>query len=125
MLGKAERDRRKARLIAICRALPESTSRQRHDCLEFRVSRKVFAYFLDDHHGDGIASVCCKVLPGDNRRLIAASEKKFYLPAYIGSRGWVGLRLDRPTVDWNEVSELVLGSYQLAASRRLLRQIDD
>ena len=75
----------------------------------FTVSKKVFAYYLNDHHGDGIVSVCCKVLPGDNERLIAGNPGKFIMPAF-GPRGWVGLRLDRSTVDWPEVKELVRGS---------------
>src|ERR1019366_7371432 len=79
----------------------------------------VFAYYLNDHHGDGIVSVCCKVLPGDNEALVAAQPAKFYMPAYIGPRGWVGLRLDVSGLDWNEVAEMVVGSYKLIAPRRL------
>jgi predicted DNA-binding protein (MmcQ/YjbR family) len=59
------------------------------------------------------------VLPGDNATLIAAQPKKFYMPAYIGPRGWVALRLDIPGVDWNEVFELVRGSYRLVAPQKL------
>lgn len=85
----------------------------------------MFAYYLYDHHGDGIVSVCCKVLPGENGRLIAASPRKFYMPAYVGPRGWVGLRLDRPTVDWAEVKQLVVGSYLQAAPKKLVRLAED
>jgi hypothetical protein len=63
--------------------------------------------------------VCCKVLPGDNEALVAAHPAKFYLPAYIGPRGWVALRLDVSGLDWNEVAELVVASYQLIAPKRL------
>ena len=91
----------------------------------FTVSKKVFAYYLNNHHGDGIVSVCCKVLPGDNQRLIDSNPRKFYMPAYIGPRGWVGLRLDRPTVDWAEVKELVQGSYGQTAPKRLMRSIEN
>ena len=69
--------------------------------------------------GDGIISVCCKVLPGDNEALIAAHPERFYMPAYIGPRGWVALRLDVGGLDWNEVAELVVGSYRLIAPKRL------
>jgi hypothetical protein len=41
------------------------------------------------------------------------------MPAYVGPRGWVGLRLDRGRVDWKEVEELVTHSYQLIAPKRL------
>ncbi len=116
---------RKARLTEICLALPGATRLDQGDHADFRVGKKVFAYYLQDHHGDGITSVCCKVLAGDNELLIAASPHKFYMPAYLGPRGWVGLRLDRRTVDWNEVAELVRGSYEQAAPKRMLRLIKD
>jgi predicted DNA-binding protein (MmcQ/YjbR family) len=115
---------RKAKLSAICLALPEATRSDLGDHADFRVGKKVFAYFLDDHHGDGIVGMWCKVLPGENERLIAASPRKFYMPAYVGPRGWVGLRLDRPTVDWAEVKELVTASYLQAAPKRLARLVE-
>ena len=81
--------------------------------------KKTFAWFLNDHHGDGIVAVTCKVLPGDNARLAAANPGRFYLPAYLGPRGWVALRLDLGEIDWDEVSELVAHSYKQIAPRRL------
>lgn len=109
------------KLSAICLALPEATREDQGSHASFRVGKKVFAYYLNDHHGDGIVSVCCKALPGDNERLIASNPRKFYMPAYIGPRGWVGLRLDRPTVDWREVKELVQGSYIQTAPKKLVK----
>jgi len=119
MATRSTEDRRLARLTKICLAFPEAT-RQRHGShAAYRVRKKVFAYYLDDHHGDGIVAVTCKALPGDNAALIRANPSRFYMPAYIGPRGWVALRLDVGAIDWNEVSELVLGSYQLTAPKRL------
>ncbi len=83
-----------------------------------RDEKKIFAYFLNDHHGDGIVGVVCKVLPGDNAALIKADPKRFYMPAYVGPRGWVGLRLDVGRVNWGEVEELVKGSYELVAGKK-------
>lgn len=112
-------DRRLVRLTKICLALPESTRERQGEHAAFRVRKKTFAYFLNDHHGDGIVAVTCKVLPGDNTALIAANPERFYLPAYIGTRGWVALRLDRGDIDWDEVSELVTGSYRMVSPKRL------
>jgi hypothetical protein len=64
----------------------------------------------------------------DNAALATTQPARFYLPAYIGSRGWVALRLDVGNVDWDEVSELVIGRYRLVAPKRLgncRMQIDD
>jgi predicted DNA-binding protein (MmcQ/YjbR family) len=118
-MKKAAEEPRLARITKICLALPEATREVMGSHAGFRVRKKVFAYFLNDHHGDGIVSVCARVLPGDNTALIAAQPERFYLPAYIGPRGWVALRLDRGAVDWKEVAELVKTSYQLVAPKRV------
>ena len=83
------------------------------------VRKKTFAYHLDDHHGDGIVAVTCNVCAGDNVRLAAADPARFYIPAYVGPKGWVALRLDVGEIDWEEVAELLTGSYQLVAPKRL------
>jgi hypothetical protein len=88
------------------------------------VAKKVFVYFLNNHHGDNIVSVCCKVLPDDSQRLIRAHPSKFYMPSYIGPRGWVGLRLDLPAVNWTEVKELVHTSYVQIAPKKLARALE-
>jgi predicted DNA-binding protein (MmcQ/YjbR family) len=117
-MSKATEDPRLARLTKICLALPGATRECRSNYATFRVRKKVIAYFLNEHHRDGIVSVCAKVLPGDNTALVSAQPARFYLPAYIGPRGWVALRLDRGAIDWKEVAELVAGSYQLTEDKR-------
>ena len=120
MTSTAKTQERLARLAEICLALPEASRLDQGDHASFLVRKKIFAYYLNNHHGDKIVSVSCKVLPGDNQRLIEANPRKFYLPAYIGPRGWVAVRLDLPTVDWKEVKELIYGSYEQIAPKKLL-----
>jgi predicted DNA-binding protein (MmcQ/YjbR family) len=112
-----------ARLTRICLALPEAERQDSGSHAAFLVRKRTFAYFLNDHHGDGVVSVACKALPGDNTALAAAQPARFYLPAYIGPRGWIALHLDRGKVDWDEVSELVMGSYRLIAPPRLVKLV--
>ena len=100
-------------------ALPEATTYRHGSHAGFLVGKRTFAYFLDDHHGDGIVAVTGKVLPGDNKALAAAQPERFYLPAYLAPNGWVALRLDVGEVDWDEVAELVTCSYRLVAPKRL------
>src|ERR1039457_3218095 len=119
MTKPAKEDRRLDRLTKICLALPETTRDCHGPHAGFLVRKKTFAYFLNDHHCDGIVAVTCKVLPSDNKALAGAQPERFYLPAYIGPRGWVALRLDVGEVDWDEVSELVACSYRLVAPKRL------
>ncbi|HTX34519.1 MAG TPA: MmcQ/YjbR family DNA-binding protein [Bryobacteraceae bacterium] len=112
-----------SRLTAICLVFPETSRRLSAGHAAFLVRKSTFTYFLNDHHGDGIVSVACKTLPGDNTALVAAQPERFYLPAYVGPRGWVALRLDRGAVDWSEVSELVTMSYRLLAPKILVKKL--
>jgi len=119
MTKPAREDRRLARLTKICLALPEATRCTQGRHAGFLVRKKTFAWFLDDHHGDGIVAVSCKVLPGENTALATAQPDRFYLPAYMAHRGWVALRLDVGEVDWEEVAELVACGYCLVAPKNL------
>jgi hypothetical protein len=124
MKKSPKEDPRLVRLTKICLALPAATRDYNGQHAGFQVRKRTFAYFLNDHHGDGIVAVTCKVLKGDNQVLTAANPERFYIPAYIGSRGWVALRLDRGTIDWEEVSELVVGSYRMVAPKVLAARVD-
>jgi len=129
-------DARLARITEIALALPRVTRKLHGDHAAFLVRKKPFAYFLNNHHGDGIVSLAGKVLPGDNAALAAAQPDRFYLPAYVGPRGWVALRLDRgktahsssvqnlSKIDWSEVAELLRTSYLLLAPKTLARLVD-
>jgi hypothetical protein len=92
--NRSVEDRLLTRVSKICLALPEATRQELGSHASFLIRKRTFAYFLNDHHRDGIVSVACKVLAGDNSALAAAQPGRFYLPADIGPRGWVALRLD-------------------------------
>lgn len=119
MTKKSKVDQRLVRLTRVALKLPEVGRQLQGRHASFLVRKKIFAYFLDDHHGDGIVAIACKVMPGENKALVTAQSKRYYLPAYVGPRGWVALRLDIGKVDWEEVSELLIGSYLLTAPKRL------
>jgi predicted DNA-binding protein (MmcQ/YjbR family) len=92
------------------------------DHAAFTVRKKKYVYFLNDHHGDGIVSVCFRTQSGQSEALLATEPTRFYSPAYIGPRGWVGLRLDVGKIDWKEVTEFVVDSYRLVAPSKLAAQ---
>ena len=117
-------DPRLTRLTKLCLALPEVTRATRGDHADFRVRKKVFAYFLNGHHGDGIVSVCCKSALGENVDRARREPERFYLPAYIGVRGWFGLRLDRGPIDWREIENILDLSYCLAAPKTLVKIVE-
>jgi predicted DNA-binding protein (MmcQ/YjbR family) len=119
----ATRKRPIEQVTAICMEMPEATVEHSGSHATFRVRKKVFAYFLDDHHGDGIVSVCVKTRLGENLDVVKRDPSRFYMPAYIGSRGWVGIRVDVKGVDWDEVVQFVKESYRAIAPKTLARAV--
>ena len=120
-------DQCKKRLSRIAARLPEADARPggehgRH--LAFVVRNKTFAYFTDDHHGDGHLSLICRAPMGEQAALIASQPERFFIPPYLGHRGWVGMWLDVPGLDWVEAEELVIEAYRLAAPKRLAASLD-
>jgi hypothetical protein len=107
-------------LRRICLAFPEATEKPfgGHTAPAFRVRDKLFLHL----HEDGRAFTCTAG-PGEQGILVAADPGRFFVPPYVGHRGWVGMRLDEP-VDWQEVAELAEDSYRLIAPRSLVRRWD-
>jgi predicted DNA-binding protein (MmcQ/YjbR family) len=100
----------------VCADLPEVEEHAggehgRH--IAFTVRKRTFGYFTDDHHGDGRLALIVKVPPGEQNALIRADAEYYFMPPYLGHRGWVGFRLDVGTVDWDEARELLVESYCL------------
>lgn len=119
MATRTREDRRLRLLSAVCLALPEA---ERTNCgahADFRVHGKIFAYFLRNHGGDGITAACFKSRLGQHVELVKRAPDRFYLPRYIGRRGWFGVRLDQGDIDWDEVGALAAISYNLAAPKAL------
>lgn len=106
------------RLKAICAKLPAAVCERDARHATFRAGSKVFAYFLDNHHGDGILSVCVRNDRAENASLVRHQPKRFYSPAYIGPKGWLGVRLDVGKVDWKGVEARIAASYAAVAPKR-------
>jgi hypothetical protein len=120
----ADNQKKLDKVSASCLALPDAQVTRSGDHATYRVRKKVFAYFLDDHHGDGIVSVCVKSELGEHLDRVRRDPERYYLPDYIGPRGWFGLRLDRGRVDWQEVRSIVKRSYLLTAPKTLLKRLE-
>ena len=113
------KDHRMARVTKLCKALPEAIYELAGKNASYNVRKEIFAYYLNNHRGDGMIAVCCKLPPGENAARVAAKPQKFYLPASIGNEDWVALRLDIPGVNWEEVAQLIRASYRLVAPQKL------
>jgi predicted DNA-binding protein (MmcQ/YjbR family) len=100
---------------AICFALSEAAEKQAWGDPTFRVRDRIFAMRKT---GDGRVSVWCKAPPGSQAVLVGADPGRFFVPPYVGGKGWVGMRLDAGP-DCNEVALIVARSYRLVAPKRL------
>lgn len=85
--------------------------------------KKTFVSFADHHHDDRLA-FWCAAPPGAQAELVAENPDVFFVPPYVGGRGWIGVRLDVP-LDWAAVAELVQDAYRAVAPRRLVAALDD
>ena len=83
------------RLRAVFADLPETSEKVSHGSLTFFVRKKVVAYLLDDHHGDGRLAIWVAAPEGVQAQQVASEPERFFRPPYVGGRGWIGLRLDR------------------------------
>ena len=116
-------EQRRRRVVALVESLPEASAIPGGDGhLSLTVRGKRFGYFVDNHHGDGRVALNCKTAPGVNETLAAAAPDRFYIPKYVGHRGWLGLWLDLPKIDWDEVEGVITEAYRLVAPRTLLAQ---
>jgi hypothetical protein len=112
----------RARIREICLALPEATARDGQH-IKFEVRGKSFGYYTDDHHGDGRLAFSCKAPMGMQGALVSSYPERFFVPPYLGPKGWIGVWLDVRAVDWDEVAELAAESYRMTAPKRLIGQL--
>ncbi len=114
------------RLRAICLALPETTERLSHGEPTFFVrDKKVFVSYADHHH-DGRLSFWCHAPAGAQQALVKSDPRRFFVPPYVGGRGWIGVYLDvtRDEAFWHEIAELIEDAYRMVAPRILLARLD-
>ncbi|MBX3027417.1 MmcQ/YjbR family DNA-binding protein [bacterium] len=124
MSHPARRNRR-PRLLekvrAICLSWPETSEKVAWGAPTFRVRNRLFAMYLDDHHGDGRIALWIKAPTGVQELLVEAEPERFFRPPYVGPAGWVGVRLDC-AFDWHEIADFLADGYRLAAPPKLAAQ---
>jgi hypothetical protein len=120
MLGAEERDRILERIRELCLALPETSERLSHGSPTFFIREKrSFLTVLTDLHGDGRFALWCAAPDGLQRTLVDAEPERFFVPPYVGHRGWLGVRLDRG-LHWDELAGIVEDAYAEVAPRKLV-----
>jgi hypothetical protein len=104
-----------------CLSLPEVTERISHGEPAWFVRKKMFASLSDHHHDDRLA-VWCAAAPGAQDVLVDAQPEQFFVPPYVGHRGWLGVRLDRG-IDTGLLEDLIIDAYRAVAPAALTSQI--
>jgi len=103
------------RLRELCLAHPDTSERLSHgEPTWFVRDKKTFVMFANHHHDDRLA-FWCAAAPGAQEVLAAAKPEQFFVPPYVGHRGWLGAWLD-VAVDWDELAGLVAEAYATVAS---------
>ena len=120
MVTATERNRTLGRLRKICLALPETTERLSHGAPTFFVrGKRAFLMVLTNHHGDGRFALWCAAPEGMQAMLVEADPERFFVPPYVGHRGWLGVRLDRG-LHWDELDGIAEDAYAVVAPPRLV-----
>jgi predicted DNA-binding protein (MmcQ/YjbR family) len=107
------------RLRETCLALPEAFEKEAWGECTFRVTGgSMFAMTDNNHHKSGHVAVWVKAPPMVQEILVKSDGKRFFVPPYMGPKGWVGVRLDYK-VKWDEVAAILKDGYLMSAPKRL------
>ena len=83
---------------------------------------KLFAIIADHHHGEDAIGLLVKASgPDEMSGLIEAQPDIYYWPKYYGASGWLGVKLNRRDVDWDQVAEWLERSWRACAPSRLTK----
>ena len=119
-VGAAEREKVLNGIRKTCLTLPETSERLSHGAPTFFVREKrAFLMVMTDHHGDGRFANWCAAAEGVQQMLVEADPERFFVPPYVGHRGWLGVRLDRG-LDWDELAGIAEDAYAEVAPAKLV-----
>ena len=102
--------------------LPEAEEFISHGAPNFRVRGKTFATYVVNHHGDGRVALWLNAQPGGQELHVEAEPEHFFVPPYVGPRGWLGVILDRG-IAWSRITALVREAYEKVAAAELRARI--
>lgn len=112
------------RVRALCLALPGIEERPSHGApCWFVRGKKQLAAFDDHHHGVDQVAVWCPAPEGAQAAMVEMDPGRFFVPPYVGPRGWIGVRLDDDT-DWDELGQILEDAFRCVAPRRALAELD-
>ena len=108
----------------VCLSLPEAEEVVSHGFPDFRVRGKTFASYVVNHHGDGRVALWLNAPSGSQDHYSKSEPKHFFVPPYVGPRGWLGVHLNKG-LSWQRVAALVRQAYEKVAPRALADSIGE
>jgi len=108
----------------VCLSFPESEERISHGSPDFCVRGKTFASYVLNHHGDGRVALWLNAPTGSQDHYTGSEPKYFFVPPYVGPRGWLGVHLDKG-LSWKRVAALVRQAYEKVAPATLAKSIGE
>jgi hypothetical protein len=102
---------------------PDATERPSHGSPAFFVGRQFTMLWMEGHHEHDFAHLWCAAPEGVQGALVARNPERYFRPPYVGSRGWIGVRLDGD-LDLDELDMLLEGAYRCVATTRQLARLD-
>jgi hypothetical protein len=99
------------RVRALCLGLAGTTERASHGRLAFFAGKRSFVMFMDNHHHDGRLALWCAAAAGVQAAVVGADPERYFVPPYVGHRGWVGVRLDRG-LEWDAVAGVIEDAHE-------------
>lgn len=118
-------EKQRKRIARIVEGFPEGEAKPIRQHLSLEVRGKRFGWFTTDHHGDGRVDVNCKASAEMHDTLQQLVPAHFHVPKYVGHKGWIGIWLDLPKLDWAAVELALREAYVKTAPKKLLSQLDD
>lgn len=108
-----------SRARGACLALPEALEQEAWGAPTFRVKKRIFAMFASarNHHGGGRDGLWCPAPVGVQQMLVRSDPDKFFVPPYVGVKGWIGIYLD--AVDDAELRSLAVQGFCQIAPKKL------
>jgi hypothetical protein len=120
-----DRDRARTRLAELVSGLPGVEAVDAHGHTGYLVRDKRFGWLLVDHHGDGRLALWVKAPAGEQQSLVGADPDRYFVPPYLGPKGWVGVLLDPASEpDWTEVAGLLEQAWRMTATKRAVAAYD-
>jgi predicted DNA-binding protein (MmcQ/YjbR family) len=108
----------------ICLSFPRAEEVVSHGFPDFRVRGKTFASYVVNHHGDGRVSLWLNVPTGAQDHYSKSEPRHFFVPPYVGPRGWLGVHLNKG-LSWQRVASLVRQAYEKVAPPALAKSIGE